>query len=376
MTLQITVKKHLGELLIDTDLNLQSSGVTALFGRSGAGKTSLINLVAGLQQPDEGRIVIGDRIVFDTARHINLAPEKRHIGYVFQGSRLFPHYTVSGNLSYGQRIKDTHQQHVIAELLGIEHLLQRYPAALSGGEQQRVAIGRALLSQPAMLLMDEPLASLDEPRKKELLPYIEQLAREVNIPIIYVSHSLDELLRLADQMVLMNQGKVIAHGAVADIWNSDAMLAWQPDDDISVILEAHIKQHSHRYAMSCLDLGNDLTLWTPFISAPELSLVRMRIHARDISLVRTPPEQSSIRNIIPVNVISSTPTNESACLVTLQAGQHKLKASITRWAAEELGIKPGEQLFAQIKGGSISRNDQTHLQPFSALTNPYLSHKN
>lgn len=359
MTLQIRLKKQLGNLCIDTDLNLQESGITALFGRSGAGKTSIINLIAGLQTPDTGKIVIGERVVFDAEQNINLAPEKRQIGYVFQGSRLFPHYTVSGNLRYGQRSKASQQLTLIAELLGIEHLLHRYPAALSGGEQQRVAIGRALLSNPAMLLMDEPLASLDEPRKKELLPYIEQLVKEVNIPIIYVSHSLDELLRLADQMVLLDQGKVVHCGAVADIWNSDAMLPWQPDQDISVILEARIQEHSSRYSMSCLDLGNHQALWTPFIDAPESSRVRMRIHARDISLVRKPPEQSSIRNILPVTIISMTPQDRSACLVTLQAGEHRLKASITRWAAEELGIQLGEQLFAQIKGGSISRNDRT-----------------
>ncbi len=359
MTLQVQLEKQLGEITINIDINLQETGITALFGRSGAGKTSIINLIAGLQKPDAGKIIIGNRVVFDAIRKINLPPEKRQIGYVFQGSRLFPHYTVNGNLNYGRRYKDPHQLQTITELLGIKHLLHRYPAALSGGEQQRVAIGRALLSNPAMLLMDEPLASLDEPRKKELLPYIEQLVKEINIPIIYVSHSLDELLRLADQMVLIDQGRIIRHGAVADIWNSEAMLPWQPEQDISVILEACIGEHSRRYSMSCLDLGDSLSLWTPFIDAPISSRVRMRIHARDISLVRTPPEQSSIRNVIPVSVIGITATdNTSACLITLRAGQHILKSSITRWAAEELSIQLGEQLFAQIKGGSISRNDQ------------------
>ncbi|RTE66369.1 molybdenum ABC transporter ATP-binding protein ModC [Amphritea opalescens] len=369
MTLQITLEKQLGEINLDIDLNLQETGITALFGRSGAGKTSIINLIAGLEKPDAGKILIGDRVVFDAARNINLPPQKRQIGYVFQGSRLFPHYTVKGNLNYGRRHKDPESLNTIAELLGIEQLLHRYPAALSGGEQQRVAIGRALLSNPAMLLMDEPLASLDEPRKKELFPYIEQLAKEINIPIIYVSHSLDELLRLADQMVLIDQGRVIRHGEVADIWNSEAMLPWQPEQDISVILEACIREHSSRYSMSCLALGDRLSLWTPFIDAPVASRVRMRIHARDISLVRQPAEQSSIRNVIPVSVVDMTSTdNTSACLITLRAGQHILKSSISRWAAEELAIHPGEQLFAQIKGGSISRNDQVaNLQPSNAF---------
>ncbi|WP_432473208.1 molybdenum ABC transporter ATP-binding protein ModC [Amphritea sp. HPY] len=374
--LRIQIKKQLGELTLDTDLELPMHGISALFGRSGAGKTSLVNLIGGLQQPDQGRIAVGERVLFDSKQGLNLAPEKRKVGYVFQDARLFPHYRVRGNLNYGNRNKNTQQFDAIIELLGIEHLLERFPSALSGGEKQRVAIGRALLSNPALLLMDEPLASLDGPRKSELLPYLERLSNEVQLPILYVSHNLDEILRLADQLILLDKGKVVENGPLAEVWSSSAMIPWLPEQDSSVVLEASLAEQHPDYEMSrialCQQTGQSqdplssqhASLWTSRIDAPIGCKIRIRIHARDVSLVREMPKQSSIRNILPVTIREITSkTNADNCLITLQAGSAMVRSNITRWAAEDLNLQIGDSLFAQIKGMSVSREDLASAMP-------------
>ena len=219
--MDIAVTRRQGSFTIDAAFQGAESGVTALFGQSGAGKTSVVNMVAGLLRPDAGRIAINGLCLFDSDRGIDLPPEKRRIGYVFQDGRLLPHLSVRSNLTYGMRRTPTQQRFVkfdaVVELLGINHLLDRRPSRLSGGEKQRVAIGRALLTSPALLLMDEPLASLDAGRKAEVLPFIMQLGHEFAVPILYVSHALDEILNLAAHMVIMEQGRVLACGALADL---------------------------------------------------------------------------------------------------------------------------------------------------------------
>lgn len=207
--------------MLDVPFSVEAAGVTALFGRSGAGKTSVINMVAGLIVPDEGLIAVNGTKLFDSEQSIDILPEKRRCGYVFQDGRLFPHLTVKSNLVYGMNLVPRSQRHVrydqVVDLLGISHLLARRPAKLSGGEKQRVAIGRALLMSPSVMLMDEPLASLDIERKAEVLPFIARLPQELSIPILYVSHSLDEILNLAEMVVLLDAGKVVATGAVNDL---------------------------------------------------------------------------------------------------------------------------------------------------------------
>lgn len=392
--LKIQIKKQLGELALDTDLELPMHGISALFGRSGAGKTSLVNLIGGLQQPDQGRIAVGEKVLFDSEQGINLPPEQRYIGYVFQDARLFPHYRVRGNLNYGNRNKNTKQFGAITELLGIEHLLERFPSALSGGEKQRVAIGRALLSNPAMLLMDEPLASLDGPRKAELLPYLERLSNEVQLPILYVSHNLDEILRLADQLILLDKGKVVQNGPLAEVWSSSEMAPWLPLQDSSVVLEATLAEHHQHYSMSRIKLcqlssarqshqpGTDKSpkldmspsLWTSRIDAPAGCQVRIRIHARDVSLVRQQPQQSSIRNILPVEINQIDINSESDnCLITLQTGSVAIRSNITRWASDELNLQVGDQLYAQIKGMSVSRDDWVTAQTAAPCVSGALS---
>jgi molybdate transport system ATP-binding protein len=210
--IEVAVTKRLGDFTIDAEFSCATDGIVALFGRSGAGKTSLIDMLAGLSRPDSGRIEIAGVPLFDSHRGLDLPPERRRIGYVFQEGRLFPHMTVRSNLSYGLRRAPTHERRIqfdqIVELLGLEALLGRRPHDLSGGEKQRIALGRALLANPRLLLMDEPLAALDQPRKDEILPFIERLRDELTIPIVYVSHAMPEIVRLADVMVLMSEGRV------------------------------------------------------------------------------------------------------------------------------------------------------------------------
>lgn len=219
--IDIKLKRKQGRFTINTYFQGAATGVTALFGPSGAGKTSIVNMVAGLMKPDAGRIVINEDCLFDSARRIDLPPEKRRIGYVFQDGRLFPHLTVRANLTYGMHQTPAERRFVtldeVVDLLGIEALLKRRPAKLSGGEKQRVAIGRALLTSPALLLMDEPLASLDAARKAEVLPFITRLSNRFSVPILYVSHDLDEILNLSSHLVILENGRVAAAGTLAEL---------------------------------------------------------------------------------------------------------------------------------------------------------------
>jgi len=356
--LTLDIEKSLGALQLKVQLELPPKGISAIFGRSGAGKTSLVNIISGLIRPDRGRLVLGERVVVDTDRGVFLPPEQRRIGYVFQDARLFPHYTVRGNLDYGRRRKDPRQFEHVIELLGIGPLLGRYPATLSGGEKQRVAIGRALLSDPGMLLMDEPLASLDLPRKRELLPYLERLAGEVELPILYVTHSLEEILHLADHMVLLHQGQVLRAGCVDEVWDSPQMRPWLPAEAQSTLLSATVCGHHSDYAMSCLQLAGGEQLWVRQIKANNGDRVRVRIHASDVSIVRQQPTQTSIRNILPATVVRLEEDRDNEQVeVLLQLGQTHLWANITLWAADELALSPGETVFAQVKGISLTQAD-------------------
>ena len=219
--LDVAVRRRQGDFVVNAMFRSEEAGVTALFGRSGAGKTSLINMVAGLARPDEGHIIVNDRCLFDSKRSIDLPPEKRRVGYIFQEGRLFPHLSVRSNLTYGMRLTPKAERYVdfeqVVHLLGIEHLIDRRPAKLSGGEKQRVSIGRALLTSPSILLMDEPLASLDVARKAEVLPFIARLSGRFSIPILYVSHSLEEVLNLADSMVVLDTGRAVAAGSIEEL---------------------------------------------------------------------------------------------------------------------------------------------------------------
>ncbi|MDT3543594.1 molybdenum ABC transporter ATP-binding protein ModC [Cronobacter sakazakii] len=350
--LELNFTQVLGKHRLTVNETLPGSGITAVFGVSGAGKTSLINAISGLTRPQHGRIVLNDRVLSDTETDTFLPPEKRRVGYVFQDARLFPHYKVRGNLKYGMAKEMASQFDKLVTLLGIEPLLDRLPGTLSGGEKQRVAIGRALLTAPELLLLDEPLASLDVPRKRELLPYLQRLAREINIPMLYVSHSLEEILHLADKVLVLEQGEVKAFGSLEDIWGSNVMHPWLPPEQQSSVLKVTVLEHHPHYAMTALALG-DQHLWVNRIEKPLQTALRIRIQASDVSLVLQPPLQSSIRNILRARVAQCYDDNGQV-EVQLEVGSRTLWARISPWARDELAIKPGLWLYAQIKSVSIT----------------------
>ncbi|MEZ8611035.1 molybdenum ABC transporter ATP-binding protein ModC [Vibrio sp. 10N.222.51.C8] len=355
-------QQQLGETFFDIDLELPSSGITAIFGRSGAGKTSLINAISGLKQPDKGLISVSGTTLFDSGNGINLPTHKRNVGYVFQESRLFPHMKVTANLKYGMKSVDKAHFEQIVSLLSLGSLLDRYPARLSGGEKQRVAIGRALLSKPSILLMDEPLASLDLPRKREVMPFLENLAETVQIPIIYVTHSLNEILRLANHLVIIDQGKVISSGVTEEVWASRAMQPWQSFSEQSSLFEAKLAEHNDDYALSRLMLGKSTSLWVQKVSSELGTTVRLQVRANDVSITLEQPKGTSIRNILPVTIKSvethQQGTNKQSVAVELEleSGCY-LWATITLWALDELNLEIGQRVYAQIKGVSVAQRD-------------------
>ncbi|WP_165313838.1 molybdenum ABC transporter ATP-binding protein ModC [Vibrio ziniensis] len=358
----VNFKKQLENVYMDIDFAAPSYGITAIFGRSGAGKTSIINAVSGLLNPQCGVIIVNGRHLFDSTQNIDVAVNKRKLGYVFQESRLFPHYTVRGNLNYGVKETDSSYFEAIVELLSLKPLLSRYPNALSGGEKQRVAIGRALLSKPDLLLMDEPLASLDLPRKREVMPFLEMLSKKIKIPIFYVSHSLNEILRLADHLVVVDQGQVVAAGKIEEVWSSQVMRPWQSFSEQSTLFSATVSQHNLDYGLTQLRFVEGLTFWVQQIDAQEGTIVRLQIRANDVSIALEKNEKTSIRNILPARVVSIEyqQHGESKKSVSIKLDLNDgcyLWATITKWALDDLQLKEGMQVYAQIKGVSVSQRD-------------------
>ncbi|MEN4689890.1 molybdenum ABC transporter ATP-binding protein ModC [Pantoea agglomerans] len=350
--LSLNIMQQQGDHVLEVDLQIPAKGITAIFGVSGAGKTSLINAISGLTQPQRGRIQLHDRLLFDAEQKIALPPEKRRIGYVFQDARLFPHYRVRGNLQYGMAPKMKAQFDSLVSLLGLEALLPRFPLSLSGGEKQRVAIGRALLTAPDMLLLDEPLASLDLPRKRELMPYLQKLAKQVEIPMLYVSHSLEEILQLADNVLVLDAGKVKAFGPLERVWSSSAMRPWLPVSELTSVLRVQVLEQHPDYPMTALSLG-DQHIWVSRVTQPVKTPLRIRIASADVSLALQPPQHSSIRNILPAQVVELLEVGDQV-EVKLRIGISELWARITPWARDELGIRPDQWLYAQIKSVSVT----------------------
>ena len=349
--LHIDVKKQLGTLPLEAHLEIPSQGVTALFGLSGSGKSSLINLVSGLIDPDEGVIALNDRELFNSAENVCVPINRRNIGYVFQDARLFPHYTVNGNLRYGMKNTSKDEFNYIVELLGIGHLLKRYPITLSGGEKQRVAIGRALLTDPEILLMDEPLSALDLPRKRELMNYLERLSKEISIPILYVTHSLDELLRLAERVVLLTNGKVEAYDVLENIWESPLFLPWKQENEQSAVLSLPVFMHNPSYKMTALSIG-DQHIWINQVEAQINDNVRICIHSSDVSISLNKVEQSSIRNTLYGRIVKILELENRVDLKLDIGGKH-LWASISKWSFHDLALQLGQLVYAQIKAISV-----------------------
>lgn len=281
--LDIQLARRQGRFQVNAAFQTRNTGITALFGPSGAGKTSVINMVAGLSRPDKGRILVRDRVLFDSDHGINLPPEKRSIGYIFQDGRLFPHLTVRGNLTYGMKLTPRSQRFIgidqVVDLLGIEYLLDRRPARLSGGEKQRVGIGRALLTSPRLLLMDEPLASLDLARKSEVIPFIGKLPAAFSIPIIYVTHSVDEVLQLADDIVLMNYGKSVIAGSMPEVIQRPEFQDVFGRQEAFSVVSMVVKDHDASAGLTLLQ-GPAACLKLPLMNCVAGEPVRVRIRDR------------------------------------------------------------------------------------------------
>ncbi|MDP6342622.1 MAG: molybdenum ABC transporter ATP-binding protein, partial [Alphaproteobacteria bacterium] len=284
--LELDIKGRAGDFPIEAAFRSEA-GVTALFGRSGAGKTSIVDMLAGLRRPEAGRIAVDGEVLFDSEAGIDLPIERRRLGYVFQEARLFPHLTVAGNLSYGQRLVPAGAANAdadrVIDLLDLRPLLERRPAGLSGGERQRVAIGRALLAAPRLLLMDEPLANLDAPRRGEILGFVEQLRDDLGIAIVYVSHNMDEIIRLADNMVVISDGRVAAMGSVAEITSRLDLRPLTGRWDAGAVLATEVAEQDPRDGLTRLAFaGGDL--WIPRLDLPLGAPLRVRVRARDVAL--------------------------------------------------------------------------------------------
>ena len=341
---------------LDVDLQLPGRGVTALFGPSGCGKTTCLRAIAGLVRAQPGRVEVNGEVWQDDALHIWRATHERGLGYVFQEASLFDHLSVHGNIAYGLKRTPTARRRVAleqaVELLGIGHLMERKPQALSGGERQRVAIARALATSPRLLLMDEPLAALDAQRKAEVLPYLEKLHRTLDIPVLYVSHSIDEVARLAEHLVLLQDGAVRAQGRTDElIVRLDLPLAH--GDAAATVIEGTVLQHdAHDHITTVGFNGGQLQLVSPTPRAPGEPL-RLRVQARDVSLARAPASDTSILNILPATVAALAEDSPGQLMVALDAGPTRLLARVTQRSAAALALAPGQAVFAQVKGIAI-----------------------
>jgi molybdate transport system ATP-binding protein len=351
----VTLRHRLGAFTLDAAFEFgETPCVTALFGPSGAGKSTVLAAIAGLFRPQIGRIAIAGETLFDSERAIFVPARERRIGIVFQDARLFPHMSVHANLLYGWRRAGTRAHggsiDAVIALLGLEMLLKRQPRTLSGGERARVALGRALLMSPRALLLDEPLTALDARRKAEILPYLERLVEETRIPMLYVSHALDEVTRLSDRMVVLSEGRVVAEGSLFDV---TARLDLFTGKHLlpGAVLEAEIVGHDAAHGLTELAFDGDI-LVVPHIGRTSGDKVRIRIDADDVMLALTKPEGVSANNVLSATVAAIREDGPNAD-VQLRLRSALLVARITRRSLERLGLKPGTQVFALIKSVTV-----------------------
>ena len=344
---------------LDVGLPLPGAGITALFGPSGCGKTTLLRAVAGLVRPQPGRVVVGDQMWQDDAAGVWLPTHRRALGYVFQEASLFAHLSVQGNLDFGLKRVPAAERRIALdqaiELLGIGHLLARRPSQLSGGERQRVAIARALATSPRLLLMDEPLAALDAARKAELLPYFERLQRELRIPLLYVSHSLDEVARLATHMVLLDAGRVSANGPTGELLTRlDLPLAH--GDHAGAVIDGALAAIDQRWNLLEVRFAGGVLHCVQAAGSPLRHVgerLRLRVLARDVSLALAPASDTSILNVLPATVHSLTDDGPAQTLVALDLAGSTLLARVTRKSAAALRLSAGQRVFAQVKGVAL-----------------------
>lgn len=354
----LKLKQQLADFTLDLDLTLPARGVSAIVGPSGSGKTTLLRCVAGLEKADQALIELNGNCWQDSQRGLWLPPHKRALGYVFQEASLFDHLSVQGNLDYGRRRSaepaGNEQAAQIIELLGIGHLLQRGTTGLSGGERQRVGIARALLANPRLLLLDEPLTALDPQRKADILPYLERLHAELDIPLLYVSHSPDEVARLADHLVLLENGALRASGPLQTLLpRLDLPMAHS--DDARSVLHGQVSACDDHYQLLELTLaGSVLKLRVPHAARPLGQQVRVAVQARDVSLALEKPQHSSVLNQLPARIEAIEPGNHPAqTLVRLALGDNALLAHVTRYSADQLQLQPGLEVWVQIKAVAL-----------------------
>lgn len=370
MSIGVNVEHDFRNFRLAAEFNIPEPGITALFGPSGSGKTTLVNMIAGLVRPDRGHIQINDHVLFERSRGINVPVRERRVGCVFQDNRLFPHKSVRDNLFYGARrnprkLPQDEQQAILA-MLDIADLMDRRPNLLSGGEKQRVALGRALLSNPDVMLLDEPLSALDHARKQEILPYLEWLRDHRKIPILYVTHAIDEVARLADHMVVIDQGKTLATGSVFEMLGRTDLAPLAGRFDAGTVLPARIVSRDPKAEVSFLECGEQ-RLVVPYLGRPTTDQVRLHVRARDVMIARTPPRDISANNIIPVTItkISDEPgdtidvtmcfgQDADATLLAETSGRPKIHARITKWSGSRLKLQPHQKVFAVIKSVTVN----------------------
>jgi molybdate transport system ATP-binding protein len=354
--LDIDVAKQRGAFASRVSFTSATPGITALFGRSGAGKTTTIHMIAGLLRPDQGHIRIDGTVLFDSAQGIDVPAEERGIGYVFQDARLFPHLSVRDNLRYGtRRVRgraQTLQFDDVVELLGLAGLLARRPAGLSGGERQRVAIGRALLAQPRLLLLDEPLAAIDVARRGELLPYLERLRDQFSLPMVYVSHQFEEVLRLASAVVVLEHGTVAGHGDIVTMSQSPALRAIIGAESLGAVLEGVIEEVDAGADLARIRVGAGQLL----VEAAQLQRgqrVRVQLLARDLILAIAPPAGLSVRNSLEGTITGLTPDGHHAWLVFTETGGMTLMVRVTDEARRALELGVGQRVWVLVKTVSL-----------------------
>ncbi|MBV8798956.1 MAG: molybdenum ABC transporter ATP-binding protein [Alphaproteobacteria bacterium] len=357
MNLDVSFRHRFGDFALEIAFTVQRTGVTALFGPSGAGKTTVLNAIAGLLNPDEGRIAIGERVLFDSKAGIWLPPRQRGIGYVFQDARLFPHLDVERNLRFGWRraYKRLPESEVarILKLLGLTSLLRRRPGNLSGGEKARVALGRALLAAPDILLLDEPLAALDLGRKAEILPYLERVRDQATLPILYVSHSLDEVSRLAQEMIVIKDGRVALSGAASDVLTDLRLPDYTGGSPYGAMIETEVSRHASDEGLTRLAFpGGELLV--PLLSEAEGTRLRTRIRAEDVMIALEKPNAISANNLLPVTISQLRESTPAHVDVRLLCGPTPIVARITRSSCARLRLHPGQRAFAVVKSVTLA----------------------
>jgi molybdate transport system ATP-binding protein len=353
--LKVAVKKRRGTFALEAQFELPTPGVVALFGRSGCGKSTLVNVIAGLLKADSGRVVLDDSVLLDTEQRIDVPPERRRIGYVFQDAKLFPHLSVAANLRYAQdraRVSAYVGMDLVADLLDLGALMHRRTHQLSGGERQRVAIGRALLSQPSLLLLDEPLASLDASRREELLPYLETLRDQLAIPMVYVSHDFDDVLRLATHLVLMESGRTTAQGNLSDMSLNPGVRAIIGADAVGAIVDGTVLGVDPESGLLRVQVGHG-ELKVHFGKAAHGAKLRVQLLARDLIVATRAPQQLSVRNSLTGVVTAVTDDHEDSDLIAIDIGGTIIMARVTKAATRELGLVAGLSVWALVKTASL-----------------------